>query len=214
MMKTLKVPYLKTLDVLDLSSIGFLMEEKAHRDFINVVNWKEYPYLPIAIFDVARGETELYLRFFVKGNSLRAMNGIDNSPVHTDSCVEFFMKKPNDNIYMNFEFNCLGVCDAARRLSKLEKNSLSPEEYTSIRRHSSVKSQPFSEKMGVFSWELTVAIPWELMGLDPHNLPEKIYGNFYKCADETVNPHFLSWSPINLPEPNFHCPEFFGEILL
>ncbi|WP_262895053.1 carbohydrate-binding family 9-like protein, partial [Parabacteroides distasonis] len=28
------------------------------------------------------------------------------------------------------------------------------------------------------------------------------------------NPHFVSWSPIDLPEPNFHCPEFFGEIYL
>lgn len=27
-MKRIKVPYLKTLDVLDLTSIGFLMEEK------------------------------------------------------------------------------------------------------------------------------------------------------------------------------------------
>lgn len=212
-MKTLKVPYLKTLDVLDLSSIGFLMEEKAHRDFISHANWKEqYPYVPIAVFDIARGETELYLRFFVKGNSLRAVNGIDNSPVHQDSCVEFFMKKPNDNVYMNFEFNCLGTCDAARRLSRLDRTSVLPEEYARIRRHSTVKSLPFSEKMGVFTWELTVAIPFDIMGLNPDNLPEKIYGNFYKCADETAQPHFLSWSPIDLPEPDFHCPQFFGEI--
>ena len=28
----------------------------------------------------------------------------------------------------------------------------------------------------------------------PHdNLPEKIMGNFYKCADDTEFPHFVSW---------------------
>lgn len=212
-MKTLTIPYLRTLDVLDLSSIGFLMEEKAHRDFINEVNWKEYPYLPITVFDIARGDTELYIRFFVRGNSLRAVNGIDNGPVYQDSCVEFFMKKPNANIYMNFEFNCLGTCDAARRLSRLEKTSLSPDEYARIRRYTTVKSQPFTEKLGVYTWELVVAIPLDLLGLDSNNLPEKVYGNFYKCADETVNPHFVSWSPIDLPEPNFHCPEYFGELI-
>lgn len=212
MMKTLKVPYLSTLDVLDLSSIGFLMEEKAHRDFINVVNWKEYPYLPIVAFDIARGDKDLYIRFLVRGNSLKAVVELDNGPVYKDSCLEFFMKKPEDNTYMNFEFNCRGVCDASRRLSRMEKTSLNPDEYTRIRRYSSVGGEPFAEKPGNYSWELVIAIPFELMGLDPQNLPEKIMGNFYKCADETAYPHFLSWSPIELPEPNFHCPEFFGEI--
>lgn len=211
-MKTLKVPYLSTLDVLDLSSIGFLLEEKAHREFINVVNWKEYPYLPVVTFDIARGKNDLYIRYLVRGNSLKAVVEYDNGPVHKDSCVEFFMKKPGDDIYMNFEFNCRGVCDAARRLSKMEKSSLTSGEYARIRRHSSIGSEPFSEKLGTYSWELIVAIPFELMGLNPQNLPEKITGNFYKCADETAYPHFLSWSPINLPEPNFHCPQFFGEI--
>ncbi|MDD2936708.1 MAG: carbohydrate-binding family 9-like protein, partial [Proteiniphilum sp.] len=23
-------------------------------------------------------------------------------------------------------------------------------------------------------------------------------------------PHFISWSPIDLPKPNFHVPQFFG----
>ena len=52
-MKKLKVPYLETLDVLDLSSVGFLME-KAQRESIEVINWVEYPYKPIVAFDIAR----------------------------------------------------------------------------------------------------------------------------------------------------------------
>ena len=41
-MKRLKVPYLAGLDSLDLSSIGFFMESKAQREYINEINWKEY----------------------------------------------------------------------------------------------------------------------------------------------------------------------------
>ena len=76
-----------------------------------------------------------------------------------------------------------------------------------------MRRRAFEEIKGIHTWNLIVVIPLKLMGLDPSNLPEKILGNFYKCADETMNPHFVSWSPIDLPEPNFHCPEFFGEML-
>ena len=79
-MKKLKVPYLETLDVLDLSSVGFLME-KAQRESIDVVNWEEYPYKPIVAFDIARSKVNLYIRYFVKGNSLKALYEADGSPV-------------------------------------------------------------------------------------------------------------------------------------
>ena len=209
----MKVPYLETLDVLDLSSVGFLME-KAQRESIDVINWEEYSYKPIVAFDIARSKVNLYIRYFVKGNSLKALYETDGSPVYQDSCVEFFMKRVNDPNYYNFEFNCIGTCDAARRTSRDIKTSLSQDEYKSIQRLPSLKRQSFAEKKGIYSWSLIVVIPFKLMGLDPENLPEKILGNFYKCADDTEYPHFVSWSPIDLPEPNFHCPEFFGEIYL
>ena len=212
-MKKLKVPYLETLDVLDLSSVGFLME-KAQRESIDVINWEEYSYKPTVAFDIARSKVNLYIRYFVKGNSLKALYETDGSPVYQDSCVEFFMKRVNDPNYYNFEFNCIGTCDAARRTSRDIKTSLSQEEYKSIIRLPSVRRRAFEEIKGIHTWNLIVVIPLKLMGLDPSNLPEKILGNFYKCADETMNPHFVSWSPIDLPEPNFHCPEFFGEIYL
>lgn len=65
---------------------------------------------------------------------------------------------------------------------------------------------------GLFAWNLLVAIPFELIGLDGNNLPEKLYANFYKCADGTSLPHYLSWSPIETEKPDFHRPDFFGEI--
>lgn len=212
-MKRLNVPYLAALDVLDLSSVGFLMESKAQREYIDTVNWpEEYPYKPIAAFDVARSDSSLYIRYYVRGNSLKAVYATDNSPVYQDSCVEFFMRKTCEKEYMNFEFNCIGVCDAARRQSREIKASLSQEEYSLIRRHSTIEFKSFGEIKGVHSWELVVAIPFLLMGLDPGNLPEKIAGNFYKCADETEAKHYVSWNPIETKEPDFHRPEFFGEI--
>jgi len=34
--------------------------------------------------------------------------------------------------------------------------------------------------------------------------------NFYKCADKTSHPHWLTWSLVNFPKPNFHLPQSFG----
>lgn len=213
-MKKLKVPYIPALDMLDLSTIGTALENNAQREYIEIINWSEYSYKPIVAFDIARSDNNLYIRYFVKGNSLKALFDTDNSPVHRDSCVEFFMKKEKDANYINFEFNCIGTCDAARRKSREIKTSLTPEEYKSIRRHSTLEFKTFEEKKGIHSWELIVSIPFQLMGLDPENLPEKIQGNFYKCADDTEFTHFVSWSPIGTPQPDFHCPEYFGDIYL
>jgi len=211
-MKTLNIPYVPSLDGLDLRNVAERMETDALRQSVDIVNWNEYPYKPITVFDIARGEKDLYLHFFVRGLSLRAMADEDGEYVHPDSCVEFFMRKADELYYTNFEFNCIGTCLAARGQGRHDRVPFVSSEYKKIRRYTTVQREAFAEKKGVHAWELTVAIPIELMGLDASNLPDKIRGNFYKCADETANPHYVTWSPINLPAPDYHCPEHFGEI--
>ncbi|MDR2498616.1 MAG: hypothetical protein LBD28_04165, partial [Tannerellaceae bacterium] len=117
-MKNIRIPYLPALNELKLHQAGALMETQASRSYIDVVNWNEFPYKPVAAFDIARGDASLFIRFFVKGMSLKALCEADGSPVYTDSCVEFFMQRPGEDIYRNFEFNCIGVCDASRRVSR------------------------------------------------------------------------------------------------
>ena len=70
------------------------------------------------------------------------------------------------------------------------------------------------DKDGIQSWRVGVVIPFELIGLHPDNLPHSIRANFYKCGDKTAHPHYVSWSPIDTPKPDFHRPDFFGELIL
>jgi hypothetical protein len=35
------------------------------------------------------------------------------------------------------------------------------------------------------------------------------YGNFYKCADNTSHPHWLTW----YPSSDFHVPDEFGKLI-
>ncbi|MDE7147331.1 MAG: hypothetical protein K2O20_02960, partial [Duncaniella sp.] len=44
--------------------------------------------------------------------------------------------------------------------------------------------------------------------------PIELRGNFYKCASGTSQPHYLSWTPVPTPEPDFHQPQHFGQIIL
>jgi hypothetical protein len=209
-MKSLKVPFLPLLDRVDITEIAAQMELYATRESIDVLNWKEsFPYKPVVVFDIARGKEDLYIHYFVKGLSIRALADTDGTFVHHDSCVEFFMRKVNEMNYMNFEFNCIATCYACRHESREKAVSITPDEFKRIRRYTTLQREAFEEKKGIFTWELVVAIPLKVMGIDIENLPEKIYGNFYKCADMTDHPHYVTWSPINLPQPNYHCPEFF-----
>ena len=138
------------------------------------------------------------------------MNYENNSSVHQDSCVEFFVCPDGKLPYYNFEFNCIGTIHAARH----KGTPLSDEELSQVKRYPSCGTRPFEELEGMFTWNLLVAIPLSLIGLKYEGKPLAMKGNFYKCADLTTTPHFLSWAPIDTPEPDFHRPEFFADIIL
>ena len=74
--------------------------------------------------------------------------------------------------------------------------------------------EPFAERAGDNRWSLTLAIPPQ--ALFRHALTDwsglKARMNLYKSGDNLSHPHFLSWRPIRTEKPDFHRPEFFGEV--
>ena len=185
--------------------------------FINNVNWPEaFPEKPEVTVEVSNSQSWLFRHYHVKGEQLRAVTTEDQGPVWEDSCVEFFCQVPGDRHYMNFECNCIGAMVGSRRLGRDEEvRPFSPEEMAQIKRKCTFPREAFEEKDGLFEWDVELQIPLKLIFRESEPVfPQKIRANFYKCADKTKKPHFLSWQPIELPKPNFHCPEFFGEIEL
>ena len=184
---------------------------------INNVNWPEgWPEKPEVSVEVSNDRERLLLKWHVKGEQIRAVTTEDQGPVWEDSCVEFFCQVPGDRHYMNFECNCIGAMVGSRRLGRAEDvQPLSKEEMATIERKCSFPREAFEEKDGLFEWEVELRIPLRLIFRDKKPVfPQKLRCNFYKCADKTKKPHFVSWQPIDLPKPNFHCPDFFGEIEL
>lgn len=211
----LSIPYIPELDNVSLEeAIKVLDDRGAHRT-VECLNWKsEYPYHPLTAFSVAHSGTHIYIDFFVRCNYLRAVNSENNSPVHQDSCVEFFISPKGQTPYYNFELNCIGTIHAAKRMDRHTGEPLSDEQLGRVRRLASCGTKPFEELEGMFSWNLIVAIPLDLIGVTYEGSPIDMKANFYKCADLTTTPHFLSWAPISTEQPDFHRPEFFGNITL
>ena len=184
---------------------------------IDKVNWPDsFPEKPEVSVDVTNDHEALFVHYHVKGEQLRAATTEDQGPVWEDSCVEFFCQVPGDKHYMNFECNCIGAMVASRRLGRAEDvQPFSPDEMGTIERKCSYPREAFEERDGMFEWEVELRIPLKLIFCEKAPVfPQPLRVNFYKCADKTKKPHFVSWQPITLSTPNFHCPEFFGQIML
>lgn len=183
---------------------------------IDQVNWPEsFPEKPEVTVEVSNDRENLFLKWHVRGEQLRAVTTEDQGPVWEDSCVEFFCQVPGDDHYFNFECNCIGAMVGSRRKGRAEDvQPLPAEQMVRIERKCDFPREAFEEKDGLFEWTVEERIPLDLIFQKPIAKGQKLKANFYKCADKTKRPHFVSWQPIDLPKPDFHCPQFFGEIIL
>ena len=212
--KTLTIPRIAPFGEFEPQAIISALHDKGAQISIDSVNWQEYPYKPLAVANVAHDGTYIYMDFFVRCNYLRAVNSENNSPVSQDSCVEFFVSPTCDNHYWNFELNCIGAINASHRSVRNNPTRLTTEELNRVLRYCSCGSRPFNEVKGLFSWNVLIAVPLDLIGVKYEGKAIEMRGNFYKCASATSQPHYLSWNPIDTEKPDFHRTDFFGKIVL
>ena len=195
-----------------LQEISFILDN-FERNLIEVAPWPDFTYKPKASFSIGYNLDCIFLKFFVTENSVRAMHRSSNEPVSEDSCVEFFISFDSDKTYYNLEFNCLGTCLAGYGSSRTGR-TLIPEKFIrNIRRLSVIKSHHDSE-MPMVNWELTIMIPFDVFiyhqitSLKTHHCR----ANFFKCGDGLPERHFLAWRKITAESPDFHLPQFFGQM--
>ena len=199
---------------LDLQNPDTALELGGARFDVTCVNWPEtFPYAPFCSGRIARTQDALVVDFRVSGLDLRARNTEDNGRQWEDSCVEVFIKDPNKADYYNFEINALGKVLACYGPVREGRTRRPQEQMEQILRFGHLEGGPL-DKDGIQTWRVGVVIPFQLIGVDPKHLPKSIRANFYKCGDKTAHPHFVSWNPVGTPSPDFHRPEFFGELLL
>lgn len=157
--------------------------------------------------------------FRVQDRYVRAVAGHDQDRVFEDSCVEFFFTPGTDvsKGYFNLEMNCGGAMLFHFQTGRGKNRIIIPEkECEKISRRSSLPPRVDPEIQEPVTWTVSYRLPLGLMEKYAEvTLPApgvQWRANFYKCGDKTSHPHWLTWSPVNLPRPDFHRPEFFGTL--
>ena len=125
-----------------------------------------------------------------------------NEDVFKDSCMEFFIQPdPQDARYLNFEFNPLGTLLIG----------FGPDRASRVRLTVDPGRFAIQSRYGADRWTLRWEIPDRfLQELGLTGPAPAFRGNFYKCGDETIHPHYGTWNPVVCPAPDFHRPEHFG----
>jgi hypothetical protein len=192
-------------DSLDNSGKGYL---------VSTINWEDYTIKPETKFKIGYSDNEIFLKYYVREDCIKAEMSLSNQKVYEDSCVEFFVSPGVDGVYYNFEFNCIGICLLGIGTGRANRTLADPDIISKIRRLPSMGTMPFGEKRGDFSWTLTIAIPFGIfIPHDVKDLKNKVFkANFYKCGDKLSSPHYLTWNPVKTDKPDFHQPMFFGEL--
>lgn len=135
-----------------------------------------------------------------------------DDPVYTDSCLEvFLMPVEGDERYINFEVNKNGVY--LSEIGTCRHDRVFIKSLTDL--EPIIKTVAITEN-GKTAWGYEITIPENLIsvlyGIDYHVGEATVKGNFYKCAELSDNPHFGTFFPVKTEKPDFHRPEFFGNI--
>ena len=172
----------------------------------------EYNYRPTTIAKMAICDDSLLVYMETSETEIRSEEKGFSNMVFADSCMELFLNPDPGNLpqFLNWEFNPIGAMYLSIGTSRYDRHDIRLENY---RDFFQVKTS-----MHCGGWNLEFCIPlvflhscFPLLEFEPGH---KMRGNFYKCGDKTVRPHFGCWSPIGLPKPDFHCPRFFGNLIL
>lgn len=197
----------------DIGKAEQLLEKSAGFQLIDTLNWKSFPYKPEVKFKMAYCKDSIFLKFYVSEDNILANVTKINGDVCTDSCVEFFISLGRDKTYYNFELNCVGVPHVEYG-QKGKRIQVDPEVVKLIKVKSSLGDKPFGEKRGGHRWELMIVIPKACFCFDKDLVLKGLTANanFYKCGDKTSVRHYLTWNPVNTPNPDFHQPDFYGHL--
>ena len=169
------------------------------------VNWSKFPYAPNTTAKILYNDYGIYVQMQTDEEEILAKRTKQNSDVSNDSCMEFFFRpNENDPHYLNLEFNPFGTMYFGYRTDRY--NYENPD----------VNNRFFDMESYVEegNWILQYFVPFSFIDSLCGGHTKKMYGNLFKVGVETAVKHYVTYAPINTPEPDFHRPESFVEFIL
>lgn len=143
-----------------------------------------------------------------------------NGNVSGDSCVEFFFSPDTDSPlkYFNLEINAGGV-PLLHYVKQPRQNYevIAPEAIKKIEIAHSLPREVFPEITEETVWTIEFKVPLAMLReFGPVTTPApgvKWKANFYKTGSRTSNPNYFTWNLVENPRPDFHLPQFFGNLI-
>lgn len=176
---------------------------------IDTFMWATGGYEPVAYAQLAYVPGDaFYLRVAAKEDAPLARYTGKSVPVCTDSALEFFVRFDNTSLrYLNIETNANGAVLAELGTSRYDREDISDLFDATAARE--------GDEWCVYS-KVTVEQIEKLFGISRDILKSgyKFFANFYKCGDQTAVPHYGMWNPVKPEKPDYHCPEYFGELVI
>lgn len=216
--KTLKVSRLTSVPAIDSS---WDKKEWSTIEAIKIDNYmgRLPEHQPKTLAKMGYDSENIYVIFKVEDQFVRAVTDGFHEPVWEDSCCEFFFTpgKDIDKGYFNLEMNCGGTL-------LLHFNKVARKDMVEVDVADCKKIEISASLPPIIDPEITEPTTWMLEYKIPIAILEKYTtvekpatgvtwkGNFYKCGDKTSQPHWLTWSVVDEPDPNFHVPESFGSL--
>ena len=168
---------------------------------------------------IAYDETALRVIFRVEDRYVRSRVTSYQGPVCTDSCVELFFTPGPDVAggYFNIEANCGGALLFMHQKARgVECVPLSEADGVALALTHTLPAVVEPEIAEPTEWLIEYRVPYAVLsGYARVTTPApgvRWRANLYKCADQSSHPHWLTWSPVDWPRPDFHRPEFFGTL--
>ncbi len=213
-----RAPYIKAPDV----SVSFWVEP-AWKHFtpacIDQYMGQRPDHFPNAQVKLAYDQDALFLMFRIEDQYILAKSRQDQDAVYKDSCVEFFFVPGKDSSvgYFNLEMNCGGtMLFHFQKQPRQDITRISKKDCSAVQRSHTLEKIIDPEIREAMTWSLAYRVPISLLRQYcqvEQPAPDVIWrANFYKCADESSHPHWLTWAKVDSPVPDFHRPDSFGEI--
>lgn len=169
-------------------------------------------YAPFSFAQATWSENGLTLRMQTDEKPRFATLRGFTEEVYTQNAIELFlMPDPaNDARYYNWEFSPAGAMFHSIGEGRPGRTPLCPDGWEKLFR--------VETEVSAAGWGLTFYVPFTYIKEHfPAFAPKAghaMRGNFFKIADRTDTPHYGCWAYVGTETPDFHSPDYFGDILL
>lgn len=187
------------------------------------INWNEIPWTKVEhqmwgtdtditmAAQLCYSDEGIHVHLQAQEAHIRAEEPIPYGMACQDSCMEFFFcPEENDSRYFNIEMSASGCAYIGVGHNRYDSVRLLPESGNALKNLRINRTADGWEVYYTFSLEfIRIFFP----GCELYE-GKKLRANLYKCGDFTVQEHYIAWNFLDVQTPDYHLPEWFGEMIL